>query len=619
MKFFVFKVVLTLVAFNTLFAQKSQNIKVYYIKDSNSNFTLDSLNAKSKNFKVFENLRLSYGHENKPHWLKISIKNDDTLSQKKLLEIDYAFLEEVNLFLVKDGKVIFKSDTIGWKYAYKNRVFKHYNPVFPITIEPNSSQTVYIRIFRRYISLLPPIKVWNEGDFYQNEINRKFIWGGFGGILLLASSFGMILFFVLGKRLYLLYALYVSMALFYCLIDKGFFFEYYNDGFLGFYKKNFRQLLMNLNILFTLLYVREYVFPNYKLKFWLLQIYRFCIFLCFLAISLLWFEKYSSENQIRYSDKATLLYPFAFIFPVVFSFYLVFYSYFKKIDVVASKFYMVGALPLVLFTILTNVRHYSLIPNYWFLEIEGALLAYIFDVLVLAFGLGYRYKMLRTEKEKLVEEKKHQQQTALETGLKLQNQERSRLAKELHDGLGIDISIIKMKLEALSIDLEKKGNSSKEFNEAIANLDNLASDVRSFSHNIMPPDLEKNGIALVLENLIYNLQKLNLNIEINFTTNINEKLADDLSQNLYFVAKELINNALRHSSATIIDVELMKENNRTELIVSDNGKGYDFEKAIKKDGLGLESIKSRVALNNSSLEVIKKPSGGISHKIIHIH
>ena len=618
MKFFVFKVVLILFAFNTLFAQKSQNIKVFYLKDSNSNFTLDSLEAKSNEFLVFENIRLSYGHENKPHWLKISITNNDTLPQKKLLELDYAFLEEVNLFLVKNAKVIFKSDTIGWKYPYKNRVFKHYNPVFPITIDAKSSQTIYLRIFRRYISLIPPVKIWDEGDFYQNEINRKFIWGGFGGVLLLASSFGMILFFILGKRLYLLYALYVLMALLYSLIDKGFFFEYYDDGFLGFYKKNFRQLLMNLNILFTLLYVREYVFPNYKLKFWLLQIYRFCIILCFLAISLLWFEKYSSENHIMYSDKAALLYPFAFITPALFSFYLVFYSYFKKIDVVASKFYMIGALPLVLFTVLTNLRHYNLIPNYWFLEIEGAMLAYIFDVLILALGLGYRYKILRVEKEKLVEEKKQNQLLVYEKGLELQNQERSRLAKELHDGLGIDISIIKMKLEALSMDFEKKGIKTKEFYETIANLDNVASNVRSFSHNIMPPDLEKNGIAIVLENLVFSLQKLNANIEINFTTNVTDKLDDKLSQNIYFIAKELINNALKHSNASIIDVELMKENNQTELKVSDNGKGYDFEKSLKSDGLGLESIKSRVALLNANLEVIKKPSGGISHKIIHM-
>jgi signal transduction histidine kinase len=62
----------------------------------------------------------------------------------------------------------------------------------------------------------------------------------------------------------------------------------------------------------------------------------------------------------------------------------------------------------------------------------------------------------------------------------------------------------------------------------------------------------------------------------------------------------------------------MKENNQTELKVSDNGIGYDFEKALKKDGLGLESINSRVALMNAQIEITKKPLNGISHKIIHL-
>lgn len=80
----------------------------------------------------------------------------------------------------------------------------------------------------------------------------------------------------------------------------------------------------------------------------------------------------------------------------------------------------------------------------------------------------------------------------------------------------------------------------------------------------------------------------------------------------------MINNALRHSNASFIDVKLMNENGRTELAVSDNGIGYDFEKTRTKDGIGLESIKSRIALKHAQFEFTKKPSGGISHNIIHL-
>ncbi len=616
MKPYLFKLAFLLFAYNSLFSQINQNIQVFYLKDANSNFTTDSLAAKSKEFKVFENTKVSYQHEDKLLWLKILINSKDTVSKKKLLEVGHPFLEEVNLFIVKNGKEVYKSDTIGWKYPYQNRTFKHYNPVFPITIDSKASQTFYLRVFRRSLSFLPPIKVWNESDFYRNENSRNFNGGVFGGCLLIASFFGLILFLFLHERLYLLFSLYVLMATMYALVDNGFFFEYYPDGFLGFYKKNFRQFIMILNILFTMMYTKEYLFPKYKFKPTLLFFYRFCIFLCFLAVSFLWYEKYAGERNIKISTQAGLLYALTFLTPIVFSFYLVLYSYFKKIDVMASKFYIIGATPLVLFSILTNFRNYELISNYWFLETEGAKLAFIFDVIVLAIGLGYRYRILRVEREKLLNERAKLQEVALETGLQLQNKERSRLAKELHDGVGIDISIIKMKLEALGMDLKKKGFFIKEFEDTISNLDNVARDIRSFSHNLIPPDLENNSLDFVLHNLRDNVQKLNPRIEINFTTNQEGKLPSLLSQELFFIAKEMLYNALKHSKANIIDVELIISESLVELRIADNGQGYDFGFALKKGGLGLKSIISRVELLHGKFEIIQKPSGGVLHQVI---
>lgn len=458
--------------------------------------------------------------------------------------------------------------------------------------------------------------MWDEGDFYQNEINRNFFGGVFGGIMLILVFFGLVLFLYLRERLYLLFSLYVLMALIYSLIDKGFFFAYYSDGFLGFYKKNVRQFFMILNILFTLLYVREYLFPSFKFKSWLLYFYRLCIFLCLVAISFLWFEKFIFDRHLFIPESAFLLYPFAFLTPIIFSFYLIFYSYFKKVDTVASKFYMVGATPLVLFSILTNIRHYGFIPNYKFLETEGAMLAFVFDGVILAIGLGYRYKILRGEKEKLLEERSKQRQLALETGLYLQNKERNRFAKELHDGVGIDISIIKMKLEALTLDFKKNDLIAEGLNETIVNIDNIARDIRSFSHNLIPPDLKNHSLDFVLQNLRDNLQKLNPRIEINFTTNLERKLPNLLSQELFFIAKEMLYNALKHSGASIIDIELMDTKEYAELRVADNGHGYDYNEAIQKDGLGLKSIISRVELLHGKLEIIQKPNGGILHQII---
>jgi len=104
--------------------------------------------------------------------------------------------------------------------------------------------------------------------------------------------------------------------------------------------------------------------------------------------------------------------------------------------------------------------------------------------------------------------------------------------------------------------------------------------------------------------------------DINFTTNIKAKIPIDISHNLFFIAKELINNAINHASSSIIDIELMEYQSRVELCVSDNGKQYDFNTAIKKGGLGLRSIQSRVELLNGRFEVIAKKPMGSFHQII---
>ena len=85
---------------------------------------------------------------------------------------------------------------------------------------------------------------------------------------------------------------------------------------------------------------------------------------------------------------------------------------------------------------------------------------------------------------------------------------------------------------------------------------------------------------------------------------------------MYFIAKELINNTLKHAHANIIDIELFQKNNYIELRISDNGKGYDLKNALKKEGLGLRNILSRVELISGTFEVFKKPLGGILHQIV---
>lgn len=567
-------------------AQKEQKHLVWYIKDVNSNLTVDSLLKKDKEFSLLLNNKLSFGHGNTPFWLRISFKNEDSLAYKKLLEVDYAFLDEVNLFLEKNGKIVYQSDTLGWKHPYDERVFKHYNPVFPVTINGKSSQTAYFRIYRGSLSMIPPIKVWNEDVFYENEIKRKFIWGGFGGILLFVAIIGIFLFLYFRKNLYLFYAIYILMSLFYVLLNKGFFLEYYQDGFLIFYSKNIRQVFLILNILFTQLFIKEYLFSNYKFPKWLLLLFRISVFICLIGVAMLGYEKYAGEHQIQIPPKARLLFPFTLLLPIFFSFYLVFYSYFKKIDTVASRFYLIGISPIVIFATLSTARNYGIVPNHLLLETEGAMFCYLFDILTLAIGLGYRYKILRDEKE-------YQQKLVYESQLKLL-QERANISRDLHDNVGSQLSVISSSLDNIGFLAEKQKLTSEKV-ESVNEFVREA--IQSLRDTIWATNQETFSLAEFRARVQQYIHKYYQSETCQIVVNFDETektLNSTKTLNLFRIIQEALNNAVKYANSTLILVNLKMLKEQICLEIIDNGKGFDVEKTKEDPHYGLLNMQKRV-------------------------
>lgn len=589
-------------------AQKEQKISVWYLKDVHSNYTIDSLLKKNKEFSPLFNNKLSFGHGNNPFWLKISLKNEDSVTYRKLLEVEYAFLDEVNLFLENNGKIVYQSDTLGWKHSYSDRVFKHYNPVFPVVINGKSSQTAYFRIYRSSLSMIPPIKVWNEDDFYENEIKRKFIWGGFGGILLFVATIGIFLFLYFRKNLYLFYSIYILMSLFYVLLNKGFFLEYYQSDFLVFYSKNIRQVFLILNILFTQLFIRKYLFSNYKFPKWLLLLFRISIFICLSGIAMLWYEKYAGERQISIPPKARLLFPFTLLLPIFFSFYLVFYSYFKKIDAVASKFYLIGISPIVIFATLSTARNYGIVPNHLLLETEGSMIAYLFDILTLAVGLGYRYKILRDEKE-------HQQKLAYEAKLRLLY-ERESISRDLHDNVGSQLSVIASNLDSISF-LAEKQKLTPEKVETVNEFVREA--IQSLRDTIWATHQETFSLAEFrarVQQYIHKYYQFETNqISVSFEEN-NKNLSSSQTLNLFRIIQEALNNATKYAQASNISINLKIIDKQIQLKIIDDGVGFDVENKKNEPHFGLLNMQKRVNEIDGKLHIISKLGVGTTIEVL---
>lgn len=169
-----------------------------------------------------------------------------------------------------------------------------------------------------------------------------------------------------------------------------------------------------------------------------------------------------------------------------------------------------------------------------------------------------------------------------------EEQERKRLAKDLHDGIGVLLTSIRMRLSSF----EEKVEDQKAYHDSLEQIDNACTEVRRVSHNLSPASLEKLGLEEALLDLVDQV-KLTGGLEVEEEVSIEHGLLKTEEEVLvYRIVQELINNTLKYAEASQIRFSLRKQANDLRLTFHDNGKGFDQQKV--KPGIGLKSIASRL-------------------------
>jgi signal transduction histidine kinase len=216
---------------------------------------------------------------------------------------------------------------------------------------------------------------------------------------------------------------------------------------------------------------------------------------------------------------------------------------------------------------------------------------------------------LEIKDQHIQELEKERQLIATKSVLKGEESERSRMARDLHDGLGGLLSGVKINLSSI------KGNSiiSSEnaviFDQAIKLLDNSIIELRRVAHSLMPETLIHYGLKTAFNDFIADLST-NVSHVLSFRFSGEDiRYNSQLELTVYRIAQELVNNALKHSGAKNIDLQLIAEMNRVCIQVIDNGKGFDSSDK-SGTGKGLVSIRERVASTNGRFDMESSPGHG---------
>lgn len=240
--------------------------------------------------------------------------------------------------------------------------------------------------------------------------------------------------------------------------------------------------------------------------------------------------------------------------------------------------------------------------NYWIAIVLGLIIL----ILVIIYFLYRRNK--HKQEVALQNEIIRQQKAAAQAVLLAEENERKRIATDLHDGIGQTMSAAKMNLSALQNEFENINTQQKiALNKVIELVDDSCKEVRAVSHSMMPNVIEKNGLDNALKMFINQINSKNLKINLH-TQGLSNKLNRNIESILYRVIQECINNVIKHSKASHLDISLIQEQNELSVTIEDNGIGFDTSKA--SNGIGLENIESRIKFLNGEVEWQSQPQKG---------
>ena len=239
----------------------------------------------------------------------------------------------------------------------------------------------------------------------------------------------------------------------------------------------------------------------------------------------------------------------------------------------------------------------------------GSALALILILFLLYRNYTARQKL---QQQRITELETEKQLLATQFLLKGQEDERSRMAKDLHDGLGGMLSGVKLQLGAMKGNLVLTEENGVLFNNALNKLDESISEMRRVAHNMMPEALVRLGLEQALQDYCSSINPSGpLVINTGFY-GLDQKMEAATAVTVYRIVQELVNNAVKHSGATEILVQVMRRNQSLNITVEDNGKGFDTAAWQQQNTSGFQSVQSRVDYLRGRMDMKSAPGQGTS-------
>lgn len=516
-----------------------------------------------------------------------------TVTEKSWIQVVNPHINDIRIYEQQKGEwqEVYKS---GDYYPYQQRRLD--DPDYWYPVEP-ASHTYLIKIDKKGESLNIPLRLVKETSLAPYLSDRSFFHGIFLGWIILLLLLNSFLWVSLKDKIHLFYILYVTFAVLWILSQWGLGFKNFWPDLPSFTSKS-RPVLSNISYIFLLEFTaRFFTIPNTQ-RLYTKTIRILQILLLISSVGLLFTNISTSGPLLRYGYLTTMNIIWMVALVIIILFIWKGYKTQKRL----SLFFLVAFCFFSVYILLLLLSQYNIGGDWMFYaNMYGSPVGFLGESTILSFGITQRYNLYKSEKEQAMQALEKEKRAAADSIIQTQEEERNRLARELHDGLGGLLGGIRMGAHY------RLKPYPAEQDWIAEQLDLAITDLRNIAHDLMPVQLQEQGLDRVLEKAV---ARWNMGDElmVNYNSSIQHRYPLRTEAALYRIVLELMHNIKKHASASEVNIEIWEEEKlqRLTLLVEDNGKGFEQG---KEEGIGWKSIRQRVQYMQGRINIDSSHKG----------
>jgi signal transduction histidine kinase len=546
-------------------------------------------------FDTLPTTTINFGRSQQRYWLRLQLA--DTLPKGLVMEISNAFLYGVELYSIDGTKDSLLYQTgAAYPFAQRPIPFRHFT--LPL-LNKKGVNNYYLLVDRRGELLRFSLKFHTLEQFQLYQVADALFFGSLFGILLFIALFNTVLWVVLKDSIHIWYLAYIFFIFLFIGADNGFGYQWL-WGHLPPVQKYIRNFLSMSAFIVQLRFMQLFLGQTVtNSRYYLLTksvIVGSLILLPLLVLGC-WVDAYQVPIPLVITGFLQLLFYSSFLCGVA----LIVLSSYERLKQrqLMAWVYLLAMLPLMAQVLLVMFSRWHLLT----VDIDTALLfavAVLLEVITLGMGLVLRYNGLRKERATLSLRLAQQQHSSMKKVMEAQEGERQRIAQDLHDHLGGTLSSVRGMLSGMPVN----GNATLglRLEQAQSILAEACDDLRNIAHDLMPAGFEHLTLAEALEESVLKANH-NGGIRFSFLTHGEPQEPEkEISLALIRIANELIHNVVRHSGATEATLQLLWHPDMTELMMEDNGHGFNLSALAEgPTGIGIKSIFSRAEYINAQI------------------